>query len=260
MSHKLDIGEYIFRQCRKACRDYNLIDNGDRILVGLSGGKDSMALIEMLGRMSWCKKPEFSVKAAFISMEHIDYQSNTDKLAEYCNSYGIEFIHRKTCFDKEHGSKKQPCFVCSWIRRKELFSIAKEFSCNKLALGHNRDDILETFLLNTTFLGNISSMPPSLKMNKFDLTIVRPLYLVAEKNLEELAIVRQFVKPEKRCPYEKESHRTEMKELLKSLRAINPEADKSILTSLSHVLPDYLPPQKKANIIRSTLSENLKEE
>lgn len=239
------IGETIFRQVWNSCRDYNLIEDSDKILVGLSGGKDSMALIEMLGRMQKRKAPRFSVVAAHIAMESIEYGVDSDALSEYCARHGVSYIYQSVPFEPDPLGKKPVCFNCARIRRKTLFQLAETMQCNKLALGHNLDDVLETFLLNCTFLGNISTMPPLLKLKHYNLSIIRPLYRVEESNLVLLANERQYPGKGKRCPYEKATNRARMKELLNTLRQLNPRAIPSLFASLSHILPDYLPPQEE---------------
>ena len=134
----------LHRKFRKAIELYNLIEDGDKILVGLSGGKDSLALIEFLGEKQKVFKPNFSVIAVHITMENITYKSDLNYLKEYTKSHNIEFIHAETSFNTSTDNRKSPCFLCSWNRRKMLFTIAKEHNCNKIALGHHQDDILHT--------------------------------------------------------------------------------------------------------------------
>ena len=146
---------------------YRLIDDDDKILVGLSGGKDSLALLELLAKRSRILKPRFSVVAVHVSMSNIPYQADLEYLRSYAEGLGVKFIHYETCFDPSTDTRKSPCFLCSWNRRKALFTVAKEEGCNKIALGHHMDDILETLLMNITFQGAFSTMPPRLVMKKF---------------------------------------------------------------------------------------------
>ena len=181
----------IERRFSKGVVQYGLIEEGDKILIGLSGGKDSLALVELLGRRARIYKPRFSVVAVHVVMKNIPYQSDTE---------------------------------CSWNRRKALFTVAKEHGCNKIALGHHMDDILETLLMNITYQGAFSTMPPRLMMKKFDMTIIRPMCLVHEADLVELAALRHYQKQMKNCPYESQSSRSDMKGILRQLEAMNPEA------------------------------------
>ena len=209
----------------KGVMNYRLIEEGDRILVGLSGGKDSLALLELLARRSRIYKPKFSVVAAHVVMKNIAYESDQTYLREYAESLGVPYVCYETEFDPSTDTRKSPCFLCSWNRRKALFTVAKEQGCNKIALGHHMDDILETLLV----------------MRKFDMTIIRPMCLVHEADLKEMAALRGFRKQVKNCPYEKDSHRSDMKEVLARLEAMNPEARYSLWGSMSNIQSDMLP-------------------
>jgi len=225
----------------KGVVNYRLIEDDDRILVGLSGGKDSLALLELLALRSRVHKPKFSVVAVHVSMSNIPYQADLEYLKQYAQGLGVEFVHYETSFDPSTDTRKSPCFLCSWNRRKALFTVAKELGCNKIALGHHMDDILETLLMNMTFQGAFSTMPPKLVMKKFDMTIIRPMCLVHESDLEELTTLRAFKKQIKNCPYETQSNRTDMKGVLKQLEALNPEARYSLWGSMTNVQEELLP-------------------
>ena len=225
----------------KGIVQYGLIEEGDKILVGLSGGKDSLALLELLARRSRIYKPRFSVVAVHVVMTNIAYESDMDYLRTYAEGLGVPFVRYETSFDPSTDNRKSPCFLCSWNRRKALFTVAKEQGCNKIALGHHMDDILETLLMNMTFQGAFSTMPPRLVMRKFDMTIIRPMCLVHESDLVEMAALRGYRKQIKNCPYEKDSHRSEMKDVLKRLEAMNPEARFSLWSSMNNVQADLLP-------------------
>lgn len=233
--HKLE------QRFSKGVVKYRLIDDGDKILVGLSGGKDSLALLELLAKRSRILKPRFTVVAVHISMLNIPYQSDLEYLKEYAGHWGVPFVHYETSFDPNTDTRKSPCFLCSWNRRKALFTVAKELGCNKIALGHHMDDILETLLMNITFQGAFSAMPPKLAMRKFDMTIIRPLCLVHEADLIEMARIRNFRKQVKNCPYESHSNRSEMKEVLRALEKLNPEARYSLWGSMTNVQEELLP-------------------
>jgi len=231
----------LHRKFRKAVELYGLINEGDKILIGLSGGKDSLALVELLGEKQKIFRPRFTLVAAHITMKNIPYQSDLEYLKNHAQQYGIKFVHAETSFDVSTDHRKSPCFLCSWNRRKMLFTIAKEYGCNKIALGHHQDDMLQTMLMNLTFQGSFSTMPPLLKMDKFDISIIRPMALLKESDLVELEKIRQFPKQKKNCPYEKDSNRSDMKAILKKLEEINPNARHSMWGALTNVQADYLP-------------------
>ena len=127
---------------KRAIFDYGLIQTGDRVLVGLSGGKDSLALVELLGRRSKIFNPRFEVVVAHVIMRNIPYHSDLEYLRRQVEAQGLPFIVEETEFDPSTDRRKSPCFLCSWMRRKALFEIAKREGCGKLALGHHQDDIL----------------------------------------------------------------------------------------------------------------------
>ena len=222
----------------KGICQYGLIEDGDRILIGLSGGKDSLALLELLAERSRIYKPKFSVVAAHVVMKNIAYESDLGYLKAFAEERGVPFVCEETSFDPSTDSRKSPCFLCSWNRRKALFTLAKEHGCNKIALGHHMDDILETLLMNMTFQGAFSTMPPRLEMRKFDMTVIRPLCLVHESDLKELSALRGYRKQIKNCPYERDSHRSDMKEVLRRLEEMNPEARYSLWGSMGNVQED----------------------
>lgn len=235
----------IEKRFSKGVVEYGLIEDGDKILIGLSGGKDSLALVELLAKRARVFKPKFSVVAVHVVMKNIPYQSDVQYLKEYVEAFGVPFVLYETEFDATTDSRKSPCFLCSWNRRKVLFAVAKEYGCNKIALGHHMDDILETLLMNITYQGAFSSMPPRLVMKKFDMVIIRPMCLVHESDLIEMAQVRGYRKQVKNCPYESQSSRSTMKGILKQLEAMNPEARYSLWGSMTNVQEDLLPMKLK---------------
>lgn len=232
------------RQVKRAIFDYDLIADGDHILVGLSGGKDSLALVELLGRRMRIFSPRFTLTAVHIGMENVPYKADLDYLSQHAAAYNIPFEYRTTSFDPTTDRRKSPCFLCSWSRRKALFALAKELGCNKIALGHHQDDILQTLLMNLTFQGSFGSMPPKLTMQKFDMTLIRPLCLVAESDLVQLATLHSYQKQTKNCPYESSSSRPDAKKVMELLEQMNPEARYSLWSSMTNVQREYLPPKK----------------
>ncbi len=231
----------IERRFNKGVVQYGLIEEGDKILIGLSGGKDSLALVELLGKRAKIFKPRFSVVAVHVVMKNIPYQSDLEYLKAHTEAFEVPLVVYETSFDPTTDTRKSPCFLCSWNRRKALFTVAKEQGCNKIALGHHMDDILETLLMNITFQGAFSTMPPKLAMKKFDMTIIRPMCLVHEKDLTELAALHEYRKQMKNCPYESQSSRSDMKGILQQLEAMNPEARYSLWGSMTNVQEELLP-------------------
>lgn len=230
------------KRFHKACADYGLIADGDHILIGLSGGKDSLALVEFLGKRAQIYVPRFKVTAVHVRVKERDYHSDLSYLEDFCARVRVPFIVCDTEIgDEEKGKEKHPCFLCSWYRRKALFDVAKELGCNKIALGHHMDDLVETLLMNLIFQGSISTIPPQLQMEKMPIEMIRPLCLIEEKDVERYAELSDYQKQEKLCPLEKVSSRAEVKELLKQLEKFNPNVRDSIYAAMENIKLDYLP-------------------
>lgn len=221
-------------------KDYEMLQDGDRIMIGLSGGKDSLALVEVLAARQKIFKPKIEVVACHVSVENVPYQSDIEYLREFCESRGVKFVHKTTRFDEDTKDGRGPCFLCAWNRRKTLFKAAEEQGCTKLALGHHKDDILETLLMNQIFQGAYATMPPVLKMAKFDMTIIRPLALVREAEIEALASEHEYKKQIKNCPHEKVSNRPQVREILKRMEELNPNAASSLWGAMGNVQKEYL--------------------
>lgn len=231
----------IVQRFHKASADYGLIKDGDHILIGLSGGKDSLALVELLGERAKVYVPRFRVTAVHVSVENINYQSDLDYLSRFCTSHGVPFVHHITRFDASTDNRKSPCFLCSWYRRKALFEVAQQLGCNKIALGHHRDDIVETLLMNLIFQGNFGSIAPKLQMDKFDMQMIRPLCLIDEKELARYAEKCGYQKQIKNCPYETDSSRSEIKALVAQLEKMNPHVRQSMWNAMENIKLQYLP-------------------
>ena len=232
----------------KAMATYHLIEDDDRILVGLSGGKDSLLLTELLAKRAKIDHPRFEVEALHVRMENIHYETDTSYLQQFCEDLGVRLHLRTTSFNLDQlenlynlenldrqrlRRQKQPCFLCSWQRRKELFNLAQQLCCNKIALGHHQDDLIHTALMNLTFQGRFDTMPASLKMRKMPLTIIRPLCMIEEADIKAYAEMQGYQKQAKLCPYETDSHRTDIKRLFDQMEQINPEARFSIWRALN---------------------------
>lgn len=222
------------KRFEKALKQYSLIADGDKILVGLSGGKDSLLLLDLLADRSRVFKPRFTVGAIHVRMENISYESDTTYLEQFCQSRGVALHVATTSFDPESDRRKQPCFLCSWYRRKQLFAYAQDSGYNKIALGHHQDDVVHTALMNLLYEGRFASMPPKLEMRKMPLTIIRPLILVEENDIVAIAEAEDYKKQNKQCPYEKATRRSDIAALFRRMEELNPEARYSIVHALDY--------------------------
>ena len=220
----------------KAMATYRLIDDGDRILVGLSGGKDSLCLLELLAWRSQIHHPRFEVAALHVRMRNIRYESDTSYLQRFADRLGVRLYIRETSFDASTDRRKTPCFLCSWYRRKELFELAQAEGFNKIALGHHQDDLLHTTLMNLFNQGRFEAMPVKLKMDKMPLTIIRPLCMIKESDIEMSASERGYEKQKKICPYDSGTNRYAMKELFAQIESQNAEARPNLWRALQGTL------------------------
>jgi tRNA(Ile)-lysidine synthase TilS/MesJ len=229
------------KRFHKACADYGLITDGDHILIGLSGGKDSLALVELLGKRAQIHVPRFEVTAVHVRVKERDYHSDLSYLEDFCSRVRVPLIVKDTEIGEAKGKDKDPCFLCSWYRRKVLFDVAQELGCNKIALGHHKDDLVETLLMNLVFQGSIGTIPPLLQMEKMPIQMIRPLCLIEEKDIAEYAERSGYEKQVKLCPLEKVSSRADMKELIKQLEKLNPNVRDSIFGAMENIKAEYLP-------------------
>lgn len=222
----------------KAFVRYRLLADDDHVLVGLSGGKDSLLLTELLGRRAQIAHPRFRVEAVHVRMENISYETSTAYLQQFCDDLQVPLHVVTTRFDPNPSDDdatqkpKPACFLCSWHRRKQLFNLAQELGCNKIALGHHRDDLIHTALMNLTFQGRFGTMPTRLQMRKMPLSIIRPLCLIDEADISRYAQLSGYQQVLKLCPYEHDTHRTSVAQLFDEMQRLNPEARYSIWQAL----------------------------
>lgn len=220
------------RRFSEGLRELSLIEHGDHVLVGLSGGKDSLALLELLGDARRRSGKKFKVTALHVRMANIDYRSDTAYLEQVTAEAGVPLLVKTAAFEPDRNERRTPCFLCSWTRRKILFGVAQELGCNKIALGHHQDDLLLTTLMNLTFAGSFATMPARLQMRKFPVTIIRPLCKVSEDELKAWVEYRQYRPLDKACPYDKASNRTAIRQLFDTMQQLNPEARHSLWHAL----------------------------
>lgn len=234
------------KRFHKACADYQLIADDDHILIGLSGGKDSLLLTELLGRRAQIYKPRFKVTALHVRVKERDYHTDLSYLESFCAEAQVPLIVRDTEIGElpntpNTRTTQNPCFLCSWYRRKALFNVAQELGCNKIAFGHHRDDVAQTLLMNLIFQGAFASMPPILQLDKMPLQLIRPLCLIDEADIVTYAAMRGYEKQTKLCPFGHVSSREKVKELLEHIKTLNPEAIDSIFGAMTNIKTDYLP-------------------
>lgn len=220
-------------------KEFGLIKDSDHILVGVSGGKDSLTLLDLLGRQQRMHVPSIHVEAVHIRMAEVEYASDTSYLTAFAQKAGVPLHIIETKFPtvaSDIASKtkraKPPCFLCSWARRKAMFNLAQKLGCNKIALGHHQDDIIRTALMNLTFQGQFMTMPAMLQMRKMPLTIIRPLCTVPESIISQWADEQGYQLQAKHCPHEHTTNRTNIQNVLSAMEALSPDARNSIWNAL----------------------------
>lgn len=225
----------------KALHRYDMISDGDRILVGVSGGKDSLTLLWILQERVSRIPIDYELFPVYIDPGFEDNFSLL--LAEYCHGLGFDLRVEHTDYGTlahSHRNRENPCFLCSRLRRKRLFEIADEIGCNKLALGHNKDDIIETLFMNMCYAGEISTMVPSQSFFQGKFTLIRPLVFVDEDIIRRFAKENNFPCFVNSCPSVKTSKRHMVKTLLQELYRRNRKIKGNIFKSMSHVKAEYL--------------------
>lgn len=220
---------------RRACEDFHLIEDGDIVAVGISGGKDSLLLLYALSLYRKFAPQRFEVKGLTLTMGLEPF--DTSKVAALCEKLGVEYIVRPTeigriIFEERH--EKNPCSLCAKMRRGALNDLAKECGCNKVALGHHRDDALETLLLCLLHEGRIHTFHPKSYLSKADLTVIRPMVYLPEKHIIHVAREMQLPIIPSPCPANGATEREEMKYLLDSLCKLYPNAREMMLSALQN--------------------------
>ncbi len=220
---------------------YDMLADGDRVAVGLSGGKDSLALLDLLAVRREYAPIDYQLEPVYIDPGFPGGFS--DQLKAHCDARGLPFhVHRTDHGILAHRPENQAsaCFLCARLRRKALFEHCRDAGCNKLALGHHKDDIIETFFLNLCYAGHISTMVPSQTLFDGALTVIRPLAFLDESAIETYSRQQAFPICENPCPSAGRSKRQEIKALLSELYAKSPHVKGNIFHSLQHVRSDYL--------------------
>ncbi len=244
-NHKLE--KRLCRLVGQAISDYNMIEAGDRVMVCLSGGKDSYALLDVLMKLQQRAPVRFELVAVNLDQKQPGFPAEV--LPNYLSKLGIPFhIETQDTYSivkKVIPEGKTMCSLCSRLRRGILYRVARELGCNKIALGHHRDDILQTLLLNMFFGAKLKGMPAKLVSDNGEFMVIRPLAYVAEKDLIRWAQVREFpIIPCTLCGSQENLQRQHMKEMLKDWEKRFPGRVDNMLTALQNVVPSHLMDRK----------------
>ena len=228
----------------KAIKDFKMVEEGDKIAVGISGGKDSMLMAKLFQELKKYSKVKFEIE--FIAMDPGFNETNKNLIINNCEYLNIPInLFESGIFEVvEKLASDYPCYLCARMRRGALYLKAKELGCNKLAIGHHFDDVIETTLLNVLYAGNFKTMRPKLKSTNFEgLELIRPLYYVREDDIKRYTINSGITAMNCGCIVAAEktsSKRKEIKNLIKDLKKSFKDVDKSIFMSAQNVNMDSI--------------------
>lgn len=277
MGRKLEQYEFIERSIIKkfrkviwnpfiiAIKKYRLVNAGDKIAVCISGGKDSMLMAKLLQELK--KYSEVPFELEFVVMDPGYNEINRQKIESNAALLNIPIkIYETDIFDVANKTVKSPCYLCARMRRGHLYKIAKDLGCNKIALGHHFDDVIETTLIGMFYGSQLQSMPPKLHSTNFEgMELIRPLYCVHESAIISWQKYNQLEFIQCACRFTENisnsdnkigsSKRQEIKELIKTLKKTNPNVDKNIFNSIHSVCLDTMVGYKSKGVEHSFLDD-----
>ncbi len=218
---------------RKAITTYNLIKDGDKIAVGLSGGKDSVTLLKLLASYQKFSPEKFELVAITVDLAFENQTTDFSALKNLCAELGVQYHIEKTEIGKivfDVRQEKNPCALCSKMRKGALNSVAKELRCNKVALGHHYDDLIETMFLSMFYEGRLSTFSPKSYLDKIGLTLIRPMLYIPEKDVRAYSKTLPVVKS--CCPANDTTKREYVKKLIDQIEKDIPDVRRHIFSAL----------------------------
>jgi tRNA 2-thiocytidine biosynthesis protein TtcA len=239
----MDLKKRLLHDVGRAIADFDLIRPGDRILVGVSGGKDSFTLLYLLQQLLKSAPIDFSLVACNLDQGHPGFPAA--QLEAYLRSTGAEVAMLRedtySIVKRLVPEGQTSCSVCSRLRRGILYNAAQELGCTKIALGHHRDDLIESLLMSMLFTGKLRSMPPRLRSDDGRNTVIRPLCYAAEAEIAEFAREKKFpIIPCDLCGSQENLQRKRVKALLTGMEAEHPGVRASLLAAMGNVMPEHL--------------------
>lgn len=235
------VAKEIKRLTGKAIHTKDMIRDGDHVMVAVSGGKDSLALLWLLKER--IKRVPIDYRITAVHVDPGFGANSADKMTSFFVAHGFEFrVIESDIGPKAHGpqNRENPCFLCSRLRRKLLFQTAEEVGCNRMAFGHHKDDLIETFFLNVFYGASISTMVPVQGLFGGKLTVIRPFYLVDEDLIRRYAQLMDWPEISLDCPTAGSSKREEIKNMLKLFYRSNRKIKGNIFHALQNVNAEYL--------------------
>ena len=228
-------GKWYLTKVKKACKHYGMIENNDRIAVGVSGGKDSSALLHIMEELQRHLPVQFEVIPIYVDL---GFDMDMQVLEDFCRSLGYELHVQPTQIQEvvfEVRKEKNPCSLCAKMRKGALVSTAKELGCNKLALGHHLDDAAETFFMNLLYTGKLGSFAPLLYLDRRDITMIRPMIYLREKTVLSVVKNKGLPQVKNRCPVDGDTKRDEMKAFVADIEERYPDFGERFRSALENV-------------------------
>ena len=223
---------------RKADQEYNLINHGDKILIGLSGGKDSVVLTYALSLYQKFSHTDFKIQPVMLDLGFPNF--NPYEMNKFCESLGLKLMVidntevYKILQIQQKDHEHLPCSICSRMKKASMNKVAKEIGFNKVSFAHHADDAIETYMMNSLFGGRIASFSPKMHLERADITFIRPLINVRESDIIRLVKEENLPVMVSGCPANQHTRREDMKNLLKEIYHSYPEAKENLLTMLSN--------------------------
>jgi tRNA 2-thiocytidine biosynthesis protein TtcA len=236
---------HLRKRFERAILKHGMLSEGDRVLVGVSGGADSLTLFKLItGPLLFVPKPEF-ILGVYVDLGFEETNGQPARMmqnffAQEEGEYRIEKSNIGPLSHSDYNRKASPCFLCSRLRRRKLFELAREYKCNKLALAHNKDDVIETLLLNVFFGREISTMIPYQSFFQGEFHLIRPLAYTEESLLKRFAREAGLPVIANPCPTANRTKRKYIKELIQKLDQDHRGVKENIFKAMMHVKPDYL--------------------
>ena len=239
-THKAYIIKKIEAKAKSTIYGYNLINEGDVILVGISGGKDSFALLDILKNLRFSLREKFQIEACHVRANDMPYRADEEFMQKYCIENEIPLHFENITVEYQPDGRHPACFICSWKRRKALFKLARTRRCNKIAFGHHLEDAVDTLLLNMVHHSSISSLPPILGMFNGEIHIVRPLINAHEHELKKYCEVLGFPSEISLCPHDDKTTRNAIRGITQLANKLNRSGTQNIFRSMGTICDDYI--------------------